>query len=71
MSRRSSAKKRLALPDPLYNSRLVSMLTVRILQKGKKQLALKIIYEALDIIKERTGEDTHVHLERRATKTAA
>nr|BDA98615.1 ribosomal protein S7 [Proteomonas sp. NEIS-1375] len=57
MSRRTTAKKRLAVPDPLYNSRLVSMLTVRILQKGKKQLAQKIIYQALDIIKERTGED--------------
>jgi small subunit ribosomal protein S7 len=33
------------------------MLTVRILQKGKKQLAQKIIYQALDIIKERTGEE--------------
>jgi small subunit ribosomal protein S7 len=57
MSRRTTAKKRLAVPDPLYNSRLVSMLTVRILQKGKKQLAQKIIYQALDIIKERTGEE--------------
>jgi small subunit ribosomal protein S7 len=33
------------------------MLPVRILQKGKKQLAQKIIYQALDIIKERTGEE--------------
>ena len=68
MSRRSSAKKRLALPDPLYNSRLVSMLTVRILQKGKKQLALKIIYEALDIIKERTGEEPLTVLESAISK---
>lgn len=57
MSRRSTAKKRLAVPDPVYNSRLVSMLTVRILQQGKKHLAQRIIYQALDIIKERTGED--------------
>nr|BDA99058.1 ribosomal protein S7 [Rhodomonas sp. NIES-2332] len=57
MSRRTTAKKRLAVPDPIYNSRLVSMLTVRILQKGKKHLAQRIIYQALDIIKERTGED--------------
>ena len=52
MSRRTTAKKRLALPDPIYNSRLVSMLTVRILQEGKKHLAQRIIYQALDIIKE-------------------
>jgi small subunit ribosomal protein S7 len=57
MSRRSKAKKRLAVPDPLYNSRLVSMLTVRILNEGKKQLAQKIIYQALDIIKEKNGGD--------------
>jgi ribosomal protein S7 len=49
MSRRTTAKKRLAVPDPLYNSRLVSMLTVRILNEGKKQLAQRIIYQALDI----------------------
>lgn len=58
MSRRSKAKKRLAVPDPIYNSRLVSMLTVRILQEGKKQLAQRIIYQALDIIKEKSGEDS-------------
>lgn len=57
MSRRTTAKKRLAVPDPIYNSRLVTMLTVRILQQGKKHLAQRIIYQALDMIKERTGED--------------
>lgn len=57
MSRRTTAKKKLAVPDPVYNSRLVTMLTVRILQQGKKHLAQRIIYQALDIIKERTGED--------------
>jgi small subunit ribosomal protein S7 len=57
MSRRTTAKKRLAIPDPIYNSRLVSMLTVRILQEGKKHLAQRIIYQALDIIKEKTGEE--------------
>lgn len=63
MSRRTTAKKRLAVPDPLYNSRLVSMLTVRILSEGKKQLAQKIIYEALEIIKEKSGEDPLTVLE--------
>lgn len=57
MSRRTTAKKKLPVPDPLYNSRLISMLTVRLLQKGKKNLSQKIIYEAMDIIKERTGEE--------------
>ena len=57
MSRRTTAKKRLAVPDPIYNSRVVSMLTVRILQEGKKHLAQRIIYQALDIVKEKTGEE--------------
>nr|YP_010728723.1 ribosomal protein S7 [Phymatolithon calcareum]WEA76894.1 ribosomal protein S7 [Phymatolithon calcareum] len=57
MSRRNTAKKRAMLPDPLYNSRLVSMLTVRILKSGKKSLAQKIIYKSLDIIKEKTSRD--------------
>ena len=57
MSRRNTTKKRLAVPDPIYNSRLVSMLTVRILKEGKKHLAQRIIYQAFDIIKEKTGEE--------------
>jgi small subunit ribosomal protein S7 len=63
MSRRTTAKKRLALPDPVYNSRLVSMLTVRILQEGKKHLAQRIIYQALELIKEKTGEEPLTVLE--------
>ena len=55
MSRRSTAKRRTITPDPLYNSRLVSMLTIRILKNGKKSLAQKIIYNTLDIITEKTS----------------
>nr|YP_009511733.1 ribosomal protein S7 [Melanthalia intermedia]AXI97610.1 ribosomal protein S7 [Melanthalia intermedia] len=57
MSRRNIAKKRLTNPDPKYNSKLVSMLTVRILKNGKKELAYKIVYKALDIINEKTSRD--------------
>ena len=57
MSRRNTAKKRDISPDPLYNSRLVSMLTVRILKHGKKSLAQRIIYEALEIIQIRISTD--------------
>ena len=57
MSRRNSPKRRIPIPDAIYNSRLVSMLTVRILQNGKKSLAQKIIYQTLDIIKEKTSND--------------
>ena len=57
MSRRNTAKKREVIPDPLYNSRLVSMLTMRILKHGKKSLAQKIIYSALDIVRERMSNN--------------
>nr|YP_009397088.1 ribosomal protein S7 [Spyridia filamentosa]ARW66274.1 ribosomal protein S7 [Spyridia filamentosa] len=57
MSRRKSSKKRPIIPDPIYNSKLISMLTVRILKHGKKELAQKIIYETLDIIKNKTSND--------------
>nr|AOM64655.1 ribosomal protein S7 [Riquetophycus sp.] len=57
MSRRNKAKKRLISPDPIYNSKLISMLTVRILKNGKKSLAQKIIYQALDIIESKTSSN--------------
>lgn len=46
----------MVVPDALYNSRLVTMLTARILKHGKKSLAQKIIYQALDIIKQKTSD---------------
>nr|YP_009396057.1 ribosomal protein S7 [Dasya naccarioides]ARW65243.1 ribosomal protein S7 [Dasya naccarioides] len=57
MSRRNTAKKREIKTDPIYNSKLITMLTVRVLKNGKKNLAQKIIYKALEIIKEKTQND--------------
>nr|YP_010902939.1 ribosomal protein S7 [Hypnea flava]WCH54993.1 ribosomal protein S7 [Hypnea flava] len=57
MSRRNQATKRFINPDPIYQSKLISMLTVRILKHGKKGLAQKIIYKALDIIEEKTSNN--------------
>lgn len=64
MSRRNTAKKRLITPDPVYNSRLISMLIVRILKNGKKRIAQKITYEALDMIQTKTSNDPLVILEK-------
>lgn len=64
MSRRKSSKKRPIIPDPIYNSKLISMLTARILKHGKKELAQKIIYETLDIIKNKTSNDPLETLEK-------
>ena len=55
MSRRNIAKKKSLIPDPIYNSRLVNMLTMRILKHGKKSLAEKIIYQSLEIIKNKAS----------------
>jgi small subunit ribosomal protein S7 len=48
MSRRTIAKKRLITPDPIYRSRLVSMILNRLLQDGKKNIARKIFYSAME-----------------------
>jgi len=56
MSRRSIVKKRYPLPDSQYNSCLVSLLTARILQKGKKRLAENIVLETFALIQEKTSD---------------
>ena len=53
MSRRSKAQRTLTEPDPIYNSRLVTLLVSRILKSGKKSLAQRIVYNALQIISKR------------------
>ena len=64
MSRRSRAQRKLAEPDPIYNSRLVTLLISRILQSGKKSLAQKIVYNALEIISTKTEENPVLVLEK-------
>jgi small subunit ribosomal protein S7 len=64
MSRRSRAQRKLASPDPIYNSRLVTLLVSRILQSGKKSLAQKIVYNALEIISTKTEENPVLVLEK-------
>ena len=57
MSRRDSAIKREVLPDPVYNSQLVTKFVNVIMKDGKKTTAERIVYDALDTIGERTGDD--------------
>ena len=54
MSRRKIAKKRVITQDPVYNSKLVNMLLARLLQDGKKSIASKIFYTAMDSIQKTT-----------------
>ncbi len=57
MPRRRVAEKREILPDPKYNSKVLSKFINAIMQDGKKSIAEKICYGAFDILKEKTGED--------------
>ena len=57
MPRRGKIAKRDVLPDPLYNSKMVTRLINSIMYDGKKGVAQKIVYGAFDIVKEKTGKD--------------
>ena len=57
MPRKGHVPKRQVIPDPVYNSPLVSKFINCIMWKGKKSTAEQVFYGALDIIKDKTGED--------------
>ena len=57
MPRRGNVPKREILPDPMYNSVLVTKLVNSIMLDGKKGVAQKIVYDAFDIIREKTGKE--------------
>ena len=57
MPRRGNVPKREILPDPLYNSVLVTKLVNSIMLDGKKGVAQKVVYGAFDIIKDKTGKE--------------
>ncbi len=57
MPRRGNIAKRDVIADPVYNSKLVSKLINSIMLDGKKGVAQKIVYEAFDIIKEKSGKE--------------
>lgn len=58
MARRRVAEKREILPDPKYNSKLVSRFMSVIMKDGKKSTAEGVCYGAFDILKEKTGADS-------------
>ena len=57
MPRRGNVPKREILPDPMYNSVLVTKLINGVMLDGKKGVAQKVVYDAFDIIKEKTGKE--------------
>ncbi|EOH95445.1 30S ribosomal protein S7 [Enterococcus pallens] len=57
MTRKGAAIKRDVLPDPMYNSKLVTRLINRVMVDGKRGIASNIVYNAFDKIKDSTGND--------------
>ncbi len=57
MARRSRPKKREAVPDRKYGNLLMAKFINKLMQKGKKSVAERIFYDAMDIITEKTGQD--------------
>ncbi|MCP4897108.1 MAG: 30S ribosomal protein S7 [bacterium] len=57
MPRRANIEKRAILPDPVYNSQLVTKFINSVMKSGKKTVAEQIFYGALKLIEERTGDD--------------
>ena len=69
MPRRREVPKREVLPDPLYSSQLVTKFISVIMRDGKKSTAERILYGALELIEERTGDDP-MKVFKRAIETA-
>ena len=57
MPRRGSIAKRDVLPDPIYNSKIVTRLVNNIMLDGKKGVAQKIVYGAFEIVGQKSGKD--------------
>ena len=57
MPRKGSVPKRDVLPDPVYNSKTVTKFINKVMLSGKKSVAQRVVYDAFDTIREKTGKD--------------
>ena len=57
MPRKGHIAKRDVLPDPMYNSKVVTKLINNIMEDGKKGVAQKICYDAFEIVAQRSGKE--------------
>jgi len=57
LPRRGAVPKRVIIPDPIYNDPMVTQFINKITYSGKRGLGEKIFYQALDLVKEKTGKD--------------
>ena len=57
--RKRKPKKRIVQPDPRFGDTLVSQFVNNMMLEGKKSISYRIFYDAMDIVKEKTGENPH------------
>jgi len=69
MPRKGPAPRRDLMPDPIYRSVLVTQLANKVLSRGKRSTAERIVYEALETIKEKTGTEPVATLKRAVENT--
>ena len=64
MPRKGPAPRRELMPDPIYHSLLVTQFVNKVLQRGKRSLAERTVYRALDIVRDKTGSEPTTSLKR-------
>ena len=64
MPRKGPAPRRELVPDPVYRSVLVTQVVNKVLSRGKRSLAESIVYDALDLVRERSGNEPVITLKR-------
>jgi small subunit ribosomal protein S7 len=64
MPRKGPAPRRELMPDPIYGSVLVTRITNKVLMRGKRSTAERIVYEALETIEQKTGAEPIATLKR-------
>jgi small subunit ribosomal protein S7 len=64
MPRKGPAPRRELMPDPVYHSVLVTQIVNKVLSRGKRSLAEKIVYDALDVVRDKTGGEPIAALKR-------
>ncbi len=69
MPRKGPPPRRHLMPDPIYRSVLVTQVVNKVLSRGKRSLAEHIVYDALDIIKDKTGSEPVATLKRAVENT--
>jgi len=69
MPRKGPAPRRNLLPDPIYRSVLVTQIVNKVLERGKRSLAERLVYDAMDLIKERSDGDPVAVLKRAVENT--